>query len=242
MANMAMVLNRPKNDSCVETLARQSVMEYAVYASSIMDYYRNSSYAIMSQTDLDDPNGYLDQALGQRKGVIFATGHFGNWDIAGAIIASRRPLWVIQESFAAPRINEILRRIRESKNMKSVQMNDSLLPLLRGLLRGESVGVMIDRPTPGKGVEVDLFGSSIMVPDGIGRLAVRAEVPVLVGGAIRERDGRHTLVVRGTVCPREAHTEEENIQQITQDVFVHFEHLIRRVPHQWYMFRKMWLS
>lgn len=242
MANMATVTKRPKSDSRVETLARQSVMEYAIYASGIMDYYRNSSQAIMAGTDLDDPNGYLEKALDQRKGVIFASGHFGNWDIAGAIIASKKPLWIIQESFTDPRINEILRRIRESKNMKSVQMNDSLLPLLRGLLRGESVGVMIDRPTPGQGVEIDFFGSSIMVPDGIGRLAARAEVPVLVGGAIRERDGRHKLVVVGTVCARGGHTEEENVRQITQDVFVYFEHLIRRAPHQWYMFRKMWIS
>jgi KDO2-lipid IV(A) lauroyltransferase len=182
----------------------------------------------------------LPKAFARGKGAIFATGHFGNWDVSGAKMASITPLWVIQETYADARLNEIFRRIRESKDMKAVQMDGSMLPLLRGLLRGDSVGLLIDRPTPGEGVEVEFFGWPAMVPAGVARLAYRADVPVIVGGARREAGGRHTLFAVGDVYPDRSQPEEVEIQRISSQVFAHFERLIRIAPEQWYMFRPMW--
>lgn len=242
IANMAIVLELSPGDSVVRDLARESVMQYAVYAANVLDYYQASHEAIAAETTYDDPNKYLAQALARGKGVIFATGHFGNWDVAGAMMAAMMTLWVIQESFGDDRINEILRRIRESKNMKAVQIDAPMLPVLRGVLRGESVGVLIDRPTPGEGVEIEFFGRRTMVPDGVGRLAVRTGMPVVVGGAIRERDGTHTLVAVGGVNVDPTGPVEADVRQVTQAVFHLFEELIRRAPEQWYMFRNMWSS
>lgn len=242
IANMSVVLKLPPHDARVRDLARRSVMEYAEYAVGVLDYYRTSPEAIVAETTYVDPDEILARALAQGKGTIFATGHFGNWDIAGARIASMTPLWTVQETFGDSRINEILRRIRESKNIKAVQMGDSLLPLFRGLKRGDAAGLMIDRPTPGEGVEVEFFGRRTMVPDGIGRLAVRFGLPVVVGGALRRRDGRHTVLALGSVDVDLSGTDEVRVQRVIQGVFHHFEKIIRMAPEQWYMFRKMWGS
>jgi len=242
IANMSVVLNLPPHDARVRDVARRSVMEYAEYAASVPDYYRISPEDIAETTTYVDPDDILARALAQGSGAIFAAGHFGNWDIAGARMASMTPLWTVQETFGDSRMNEILRRIRESKNIKAVQMGDSLLPLFRGLMRGDAVGLMIDRPTPGEGVEVEFFGRRTMVPDGIGRLAVRFGLPVVVGGALRRRDGRHTLFALGSVDVDLSGTDEVRVQRVTQGVFHHFEKIIRTAPEQWYMFRKMWDS
>lgn len=242
IANMSVVLKLPPHDARVRDLARRSVMEYAEYAAGVLDYYRTSPEAIAAETTYVDPDEILARALAQGMGVIFATGHFGNWDIAGARMASMTPLWTVQETFGDSRINKILRRIRESKNIKAVQMGDSLLPLFRGLKRGDAAGLMIDRPTPGEGVEVEFFGRRTMVPDGIGRLAIRFGLPVVVGGALRRRDGRHTLLALGSVDVELSGTDEVRVQRIIQEVFHHFEKIIRMAPEQWYMFRKMWDS
>ena len=242
IANMATVLALSPRDGRVKDLARRSVMEYSVYAAGVLDYYRTSPEAIIAETTYVDPNKFLVRALDRGKGVIFATGHYGNWDIGGAKMASMVPLWIIQESFGDSRINEILRRIRESKNMKSVQIGESLLPLYRSVVRGDSVGLMIDRPTPGEGVEIEFFGRRTMVPDGVGRLAVRFGLPVIVGGVRRERNGWHTLITLGSVSADRVGSEEADAGRVTQAVFRHFEEIIRMAPEQWYMFRKMWDS
>ncbi len=240
VANMSVVLGLAPDDPRVRRLARDSVIEYATYAANVLDFYRASASEIAQTTRLVDEGGLLPKASARGKGAIFATGHFGNWDVSGAKIASMMPLWVIQETFSDPRMNEILRRIRESKDMKAVQMDQSMLPLLRGLLRGDSVALLIDRPTPGEGVEVLFFGRPTMVPDGVARLAYRADVPVIVGGARREVDGTHTLFSIGDVYPDRSQPEEAEIQRMSSLVFEHFESLIRIAPEQWYMFRPMW--
>ncbi len=242
IANMSVVLGLPPQEARVREVARRSVMEYAEYAASVPDFYRTSPKEIAEDITYVDPDEILAPVLAQGRGAVFATGHFGNWDIAGARMASMMPLWVVQESFDDSRINEILKRIRESKNMKSVLIGDSFLPLFRGLLRGDAVGLMIDRPTPGEGVEIEFFGRRTMVPDGIGRLAVRAGLPVLVGAALRERDGRHTLFALGRVDVDLSGTDEDCVQRVIQGVFHRFEKIIRMAPEQWYMFRKMWNS
>ncbi|MBT3401674.1 MAG: lysophospholipid acyltransferase family protein, partial [Rhodospirillaceae bacterium] len=229
-----------RNDPRVRRLARDSVVEYAIYAAGVLDFYRAPDHEIAESTDLVDEGGRLAKAFAAGKGAIFATGHFGNWDVSGGKIASMTSLWVIQETFNDPRMNEILRRIRESKKMKAVQMDQSMLPLLRGLLRGDSAALLIDRPTPGEGVEVEFFGRSTMVPAGAARLAYRADVPVIVGGARREAGGRHTLFAVGDAYPDRSQPEEAEIQRIASLVFAHFESLIRIAPEQWYMFRPMW--
>jgi KDO2-lipid IV(A) lauroyltransferase len=240
IANMSVVLGLPRNDPLVQRLARDSVIEYALYAANVLDFYRAPAGDIAEGTDLIDEGGRLPKAFARGKGAIFATGHFGNWDVSGAKMASITPLWVIQETYADARLNEILRRIRESKDMKAMQMDGSMLPLLRGLLRGDSVALLIDRPTPGEGVEVEFFGRPAMVPTGVARLAYRADVPVIVGGARREAGGRHTLFAVGDVYPDRSQPEEVEIQRISSQVFAHFERLIRIAPEQWYMFRPMW--
>ncbi len=240
IANMSVVMARPPADPRVRRLARDSVIEYATYAANVLDFYRAPAGEIVQSTLLVDEGGLLPKALARSKGSIFASGHFGNWDVSGAKLASMMPLWVIQETFRDPRMNEILRRIRKSKDLNAVQMDQPMLPLLRGLLRGDSVALMIDRPTPGKGVEVKFFGRPTMVPAGVARLAYRADVPVLVGGARRDADGRHTLISTGDVYPDRSQPEEAEIQRISSLVFAHFESLIRIAPEQWYMFRSMW--
>ncbi len=240
IANMAAVLELPPREVRVRDLARRSVMEYAVYAAGLLDFYRSSPEAIAAETAYVDLNGLLTRALERGRGAIFATGHFGSWDIAGAKMGSMTPVWVIQETFDDSRVNELLRRIRESKNMKAVQIGDSLLPLFRGLAGGSSVGIMIDRPTPEEGVEIEFFGRRTMVPNGVGRLAVRTGLPVIVGGARRERDGRHTLIAVGGANFDLSGPAGSDVAQITQTVFHHFESLIRMAPEQWFMFRRMW--
>ena len=242
IANMAVVLGLPPTDSRVERLARKSVIEYAIYGAGVLDFYRMSAQQTVAETRLVDADGLLERAFARGRGAIFATGHFGNWEVPGARLAEMTTLWVIQETFKDARVNEILRRIRESKNMKAVQMGQSMLPVLRGLLRGDSVALLIDRPTPGKGVEVEFFGRPTMVPDGVARLAYRANVPVIVGGAYRGATGPETVISVGDVYPDQSQPEEAEVRRISGIVFEHFESLIRLAPEQWYMFRPMWTS
>lgn len=188
---------------------------------------------------------HLDRALAQGKGVLLVGTHFGNWDLAGMVLAARDyPVNAIADGFSSKKLEEWVRRNREARGVRIIPVGSyGLRQIFKALRRNEAVGVIFDRPAGHEGVPVRFFGEWTRWPRGLAALALRTGAPVLAGYLVQRPDGSFTGEIHpvpGAATGEKAAMSEDKVQALTQAMVELFEEYIRRYPDQWYMFRRMW--
>ncbi len=168
--------------------------------------------------------------------------HFGNWDLgAGATAARGIPATVVAESFGNARLDDGVLGARRKLGLEVVSLGSGAPSMFRALKRGRVLAIVVDRPTPGKGVIITFFGRETQVPDGAARLALRAGVPVVAAAFPRRQRGAPNISVwTDFEIPVPPPGTAEPARVLTQAIFSTHEAVIRRHPTQWYMFREMW--
>lgn len=240
--NYAVILAEDERSSRVRLIARRS---FRNYAKSLFDFFRQTAV----DPDLFEADAeitgfeYVDEALARGHGMVVVVPHFGNWDLAGGLMAARGyPLAALADSFSPPEVDELVRGVRGRLGLGSIPLTSgSLRRTLAMLRRNQVVAFIADRPQREGGVEVAFFGRSAWVPGGPARFALRSGA-TLAFGFVGRRPGDRTFF--GGFEPPIAYAatgnEEVDVRALTQAWVNRLENLLRQHPDQWYMFRQMW--
>jgi KDO2-lipid IV(A) lauroyltransferase len=181
---------------------------------------------------------HVDAAYQVGKGVVFATGHIGNWDMAGAAFAARgRPVSALVETLKPARWNERVQRTRTAAGVKAIPIEHGLRDMLAALRKQEGLAVLVDRPLDADGVPVTFFGRATRVPGGAATLALRTGSPVVPAALVRDPRGNGYLAHIGPPILGE---KGDDPSLVMQGIMSWLEGIIRRYPDQWFMFRQMW--
>jgi KDO2-lipid IV(A) lauroyltransferase len=242
IANMAVVLNLPGSDPRVQELAQRSVLAFAEHVHDFLREFRLSQAELMERTVRIEGWEHFKELHEMRKGGIMITAHFGNWEWCGGLVSMDNPTHVVAETMRSRAVTGMLDYVRAKLNLRTIQLGNAAREILRALRRGEYVALLADRPTPGRGVEVEFFGRPAWVPEGAAALAQRAGSPMLVGGVTRNGDGTYTAHAMPPITWKPEESRDEAVQRGMQQVMSDLEKLIRRAPEQWYMFRPMWTT
>ncbi|HWE63617.1 MAG TPA: lysophospholipid acyltransferase family protein [Chloroflexota bacterium] len=232
----------PATERRIGVLARRSMVAYVL---SLLDFFRWPLLLPHVYRDTQDTPGWehVDRLLAAGRGAVFATAHFGHWDLAGAAMAHHCPpgtVYAVTESFTNPRVDALVTAERALYGLEAVPMDD-VRRMVRVLREGKVLGVLIDRPVDqDEGVVVRFFGHETRIPAGVATLALLARVPILAGFLRQRADGRFEGTILPPIEPIRTGNRTADIQQTMQRVVDDLERVIRRSPHQWYMFRAMW--
>ena len=251
IANMAYVLSLPAADRRVCRTARRSWYNYGRYLADFLNFPNVTAQHLLARlVDLSaNEEGWTaiaQEGLARGKGIIIATAHFGNWDVAGSMVAAHMPLAAVVETFKDPRLDALIQGQRAEKNIRVIPMEGAgARQILTTLKKNEAVAIVVDRPLAAKdGVPVTFFGYTTYVPGGLAALALKVGATILPGFAYY--DDRKPGVYYGKMCrPINAEvlpgkSSEERIQEITQQIYRALEEIISEHPDQWYMFRRFW--
>ena len=123
----------------------------------------------------------VQEAMDQKRGIIFLTPHLGCFEIIAQVIASRMPLTALyrppRQSMLKPLIEGARRRpnlILAPANLRGVRV------LLKTLKGGGAVGLLPDQvPQNGEGVWADFFGKPAYTMTLLPRLAESTNAVVL---------------------------------------------------------------
>ena len=249
--NMAHVLGRPATDHQVQRVARQSWVNYGRYMGDFFNFPNITSMQLLERmVDISPADGgwvqLVKEGLARGKGVIFATAHFGNWDVAGGMVGARFPVAAIAETFKDPRVNDLVQGQRAAKGIRVIPMEGTgARKVLQALKNNEIVAIVMDRPmTPKDGTPVTFFGSTTYVPSGVAALALKTGATIMPGfawyaealpGAFYGKAFRPILAE-----PVPGKSTQERIIELTQQMYDAFEETVREAPDQWYMFRPFW--
>ncbi len=225
-------------------LARISLGNYLVYLVDFFRFFSTDSEEVHRRVVV--PDGVWERLGRARRGsgIVIMTMHFGNWDLGAAILALKGfPISAIADEFRNSGLNRLVIGSREHLGMKVIPVGRMGPGILRALRNNDVVALLVDIPQPEGGVEVEFFGSTISVPDGPARIALRAGSSVVT--ATLPRLGRWGDQVGADIAPVEFEPtgdQERDVQALTQQVFRNLEDLVRRHPEQWYVFRNLWVA
>jgi Kdo2-lipid IVA lauroyltransferase/acyltransferase len=128
----------------------------------------------------------LQERLGAGKGVLVLAGHFGNWEIGGAILAAHGvPLDVVARRQANPLFDARLRRTRERLGVGVLARESGIAPILNALRANRAIALAADQNVQHGGVFVDFFGVPASTARGPATLARRTGAGCVVASVLR---------------------------------------------------------
>lgn len=248
--NLAQVTGRHVNDPYVKYLAYTSWRNYGRYASDFISFpHLDIEYIDRNVRDLSEGEGswhdHMQAALQAGRGIILVTAHFGNWDLAGAILARHHPVSAIAETFSDAQLNQLLQDQRKEKGISIIPMENSLRPIFRILQQNQFVAIVADRPVAkNQGIEVTFFGRKTYVPGGPAALAFKSGAAIVLGFVWYGQNNEFYTKAFTPIFPKQGKNidRDTEISRLTQSIYDRLEVLIREWPSQWYMFRQFWPS
>jgi KDO2-lipid IV(A) lauroyltransferase len=180
---------------------------------------------------------HVEAAHRAGRGVLFATAHFGNWELSAyayALLAS--PMHVVVRPLDNPLIDRLVERRRTASGNRLIEKKDSARSILRALAANEAVGILIDQnSSPESGVFVNFFGVPACAGTGFAKLAAHSGAAVIPGFALwSEEEGRYILRFHPPV-PITGHAACDT--EVLQGTL---EAVIRACPEQWLWIHRRW--
>ena len=179
----------------------------------------------------------LDNAFACGKGVMFVTGHIGNWEYAASLFAKRGyPINGLVAEQRDARITGLIEDIRVASKVKVLYKNGDLKKMISLLRKGELIAVPIDQDARAKGVLVPFLGIPASTPVGVAKLADKFDCRVVAGFCIRAEDGIYDFYILPAfeeAGGRRFGEDAEKTMEKCNDVISEW---IRKYPEQW-----MWL-
>lgn len=188
----------------------------------------------------DEAASTLRETVGSGRGVIFATGHYGNWEMAAAAVAARgHPITAIVKRMRNPLVDERIAAARRALGVETVGMREATRHIPRALAAGHAIGIVADQDARRTGVWVPFFGVPASTHRGPAIFALRTGAPLLAAIARRLPDGRYSIDTR-RIDTRRQSDPETDIVRITADLAAALEREIRADPTQYFWFHKRW--
>jgi KDO2-lipid IV(A) lauroyltransferase len=194
--------------------------------------------------ELDNFQKTLELLLDAKRGLILLTGHYGNWEILGYVLAT---LGFATTSVARPLdnpyVNEYVLGVRQRKGQRIVDKFGATGEITAILERGGTVGFIADQNAGSKGLFVDFFGRKASTYKSIGLLAMTYETPVVIGYARRLGGGfRFRVAAQDIIYPEDWRNQGDPLKYITQRYTKAIEDFVRQEPGQYLWVHRRWKS
>lgn len=184
----------------------------------------------------------LDAAVARKRGVVFVTGHVGNWELLARRMArAGYALHAIAKETTDPRLTALVERFRASGGVGSIWRGQTgaARQMLRTLRQGELLGLLIDQDTRVQSVFVPFFGHPASTPRAAADLALRTGAAVVMGFCQRGEDGRYRITMRELPLPDSGDREADTLA-LTAAMTSEIEQAIRARPAQWVWMHRRW--
>jgi KDO2-lipid IV(A) lauroyltransferase len=183
----------------------------------------------------------IEQAAAGKRGILLITGHFGNWELAGAYVAARGiPIDVIVRRMSNPIFDRYLNKTRSELGMSVVYDSEAVRRTTRSIKEGRAIGFLADQGVLNlASTHVPFFGRPAKTPRGPAVFTLRHRIPTLFVAAVREPDGRFHVSVQ-PVSYEESGDRERDVDAIVASYTRILEGLVRKTPEQYFWQHRRW--
>ena len=220
-------------------LRRAARRTYRHFGKYLVDFFRfgtvDSEWAAERITV--EHEQHLKDAVAAGRGVILATAHFGNWELGGAVLASRgQRIHAVVLPYRSAKLERLFDHYRARRGIHTIPVGGAVRELIHHLNEKQMVALLADRDFSGQQHEAQFFGRSASMPRGPAWLAVQTGAPILPAFMVRQEDDSFVLRFHPPLWPQELETEEGIRDRLCRIL----EEEIKGQPHQWFIFEDFW--
>lgn len=240
--HLRLAYGKEKSESEIRAIAKEVFRNIGRSAAENLSWNKLGVEFLKSHVTIINPEG-LTKAFEKGKGVIGLTGHLGNWELLGAVVANmmKIPFAVVARDFPNPWLNKIFEDERKAMGFDVVYRGRSGIELLRRLKRNEGLGILADQKIRGEGVFVPFFGHPAKAYSSIAELILRTDVSVVPMFIIRNNDlTTHTVFIDNPMIFSLSGNKEEDIKNISSAYTAVIEKYVRQYPEQWMWMHRRW--
>ncbi len=225
----------------LEKIVRGSFISVAATLLELLWLPRFTNETLKQFIVLENPE-FLNSEIASGKGSILISAHFGNWELSMQIaqLYLSVPCIAVEKVQANPLIHDRIHEYRKKFGAVVLPMELSVREILKTLQAGGAVAMAADQAAAMESVEVEFFGRAVPTYQGPAVFSLRMGVPILIGFAVRQRDGTYRLKFQKVPSDDLIGASEKNIAELTQRHTKMTEEIIREHPEQWMWMHKRW--
>ena len=177
------------------------------------------------------------------SGVIAATIHMGNWDLAGIITDLHQiPIFSIARRQKNSLTDAYLNRARNSFNME-VLFNDKhvLKEIIRRLKQGQLFALLPDVRSPRPARKIPFLNGTANLGAGAALFARQCGCPIQPLKSHRIGWSKHTLILLDPITPDPNVGKEADQQRMMEELMAQFTTAIKANPEQYFWYNKRWV-
>ena len=184
------------------------------------------------------------ELLNAGKPVILVTGHVGNWEVLGYLMAVLGyPVHALFRPLDNRLLNAWVVNIRRRRGLHLITKWDATDRMQRVLDEGGALAFIADQNAGDKGLFVPFFGRLASTYKSIGLLAMTTGVPIVCGYAQRRSPGyRFELGVEEIIRPEDWVDRADPLYYVTARFMRAIEQTVRRCPEQYLWSHRRWRS
>mgnify|MGYP002861199348 FL=1 len=190
-------------------------------------------------------DGLMRELLAQKKGVLFLSGHIGNWEILSSWYAQYakqhgHELHIVYQELHDLDVWEYVREIRERSGQVLLPKNMSVQKYAHMLKEGMHLALLDDIAGTGH-MMVPFMGKDATNMPGPAIMALLSGVPVIPVCSYRTAPFQHEVFFLDPVkIPDKKENHEDRVKLTVQAINEALETLIRKRPEQWFWLHKRW--
>lgn len=223
-----------------EVIAREMFRNLGRSLMEVCRLYQGRGEDVLGRIEIRGLEHY-EAAKARGKGVVFLTGHCGNWELVALAFShlTNTSMSVVARRQNNPYLNRMVEVMRGRYKNSIIYKQGALKGMISVLKKNGNIGLLADQAVlPSEGVLIDVLG----------RKAWASKAPVIIaqktGAAVIpsfiHREGEHFVI---TFQPAHEFSEdhsEEGIRLEAQALSRYVEEFIVSHPSQWYWVHRRW--
>lgn len=183
----------------------------------------------------------IDQALDEGKGVLFMSGHYGNFEWLGQYYGLKGyKVNGVAKRQSNHAVNKLIEDIRTANGVKVIYTKNAMKDGLAVLQNNELLAVVSDQDGRKRGVFVDFLGQPSSTPVGTAIYQMRSGAPILMIISVRKDYGEFEAFIEPVYSAEKREITDDEILKITQKHTQVLEKWVYKHPEQWFWVHKRW--
>lgn len=177
----------------------------------------------------------------EKQGLILASGHLGNWEIAAQVMSHRKPVVGITRRMNNPYVDRLMLARKPRNRFETTPKRDANLGRLVGALReGKVLAIMIDQNAKERGMLVDFFGRPASSHTAIALLHLITKVPLFFGYCTEVAPMRFEFRATGPFRFAPTGDKEADVRRILEHLNRELEAAVRACPDEYMWGHRRW--
>ncbi len=183
----------------------------------------------------------VERARASGKGALLVSGHIGNWELAGSLVAARGiDLGVVTRRMQNPLFDRYLTSTRQRLGMDVIHDADAVRKVPRKVRSGGMVAFLFDQGAAGlASTWVPFFGRLAKTPKGPAVFALRLDAPLIFACAIRQPSGKYIMYFDELPVARTGERDSD-VDAIVNTYTAALERWVRKYPGQYFWHHRRW--